>query len=125
MTPFVFKVDKLERVVDGDTVDVVLDLGFYTFIKCHIRLDGFDAPETWRPETEAERDAGLKVKEHLEGLLENPKNKPLYVRTGKDQGGFGRWIGTFFTLDDGDEINLNESVVKYMENNNLTKEQFR
>ncbi len=46
---------KVERVVDGDTIDVEIDLGFKTFIRERIRIARLDTAETWRPEDEEER----------------------------------------------------------------------
>jgi micrococcal nuclease len=62
---------KVTRVVDGDTFDGVVDLGFKITTSQRFRLHGIDTPETWRPKTEEEYIHGMKayniVKELIEG----------------------------------------------------------
>lgn len=84
------------RVVDGDTIDVDIDLGFYTWIKKQrIRLVGIDAPEP-KGETKVE---GLASTAFLTDLIDG---KEIILRTykGKDggdsRGKYGRWLGTVF-----------------------------
>lgn len=48
----------LVRIVDADTYDLEVDLGFSVKIKHRFRLKGIDCPETWRPKTESEREHG-------------------------------------------------------------------
>jgi len=59
------------RVVDGDTFDATVDLGFGVFKKHRFRLKDVDTPETWRPKTEAENEHGLKATAYVIGLIEN------------------------------------------------------
>jgi len=81
----------LERVVDGDTVDIVIDLGFSTFRKERIRLYGIDAPEI-------NTEAGKLAKEFVEGWFrDNPK---FFVETIVAEGKsvskrdkYGRYLG--------------------------------
>jgi len=87
------------RVIDGDTIDVDIDLGFYVWIKKQrIRLFGIDAPEV-KGETRSE---GLAATEHLKSLIEG---ESIILRTVKgDDGGdrddsFGRWLGTIYHGD--------------------------
>jgi micrococcal nuclease len=71
------------RVIDGDTIDVDVDLGFYVWIrKQRIRLLGIDAPEV----TGETRPEGLAATEHLKTLIEG---KRIILRTVK-----GRWRGS-------------------------------
>ena len=62
---------KVLRVVDGDTYDMEVDLGFGIKFNARFRLNGIDTPETWRPKSEAEREHGeratARVKELIEG----------------------------------------------------------
>ena len=60
----------VERVVDGDTYDIAVDLGFNVCIKHRFRLNGVDTPETWRPKTEAERTHGEKATTFVRNLIE-------------------------------------------------------
>jgi len=87
---------KLQRVVDGDTVDLWVDLGFSIHIKERFRLARIDAPESRTKDLE-EKKRGLAATEFLKGLL---KGKSLKVTTEKDKKGkFGRWIGTIYVAD--------------------------
>ena len=83
----------VERVVDGDTVDLLVDCGFNIMRKERIRFYGVDAWET-RGE---EREEGLKAKEFVQNLL--PVGSECVVRTGKEQGKFGRYLGEIFVND--------------------------
>lgn len=61
----------VNRVVDGDTYDVQIDLGFKLIMNdvC-LRLSGVDTPETWRPKTEAERAHGEKASKFVADLID-------------------------------------------------------
>lgn len=78
---------KLRRVIDGDTIDIDIDLGFKTVLSNErLRLAGIDAPES-RTRDLREKELGLKAKARLKELL--PKN--FVIRTTKDEKGkFGR-----------------------------------
>ena len=78
------------KVVDGDTVDLLVDCGFNIIRKERIRFYGVDAWET-RGE---ERERGLKAKEFVLNLI--PPGTEVVVRTGKEQGKFGRYLGEIF-----------------------------
>jgi micrococcal nuclease len=96
------------RVVDGDTIDVDIDLGFYVWIKKQrIRLLGIDAPEV----KGATRPEGIAATEHLKSLIEG---ESIILRTVKgDDGGdrddsFGRWLGTIYHGD----IDVNAEMIR-------------
>jgi len=101
---------KPTRVVDGDTVDGFIDLGFSVHRKIRVRLGGIDAPET-RTRDKEEKVFGFAAKEKLEQMLDGCDRvmiKSLGV------GKFGRCLGVLFRADDEDEskwINLNEELV--------------
>lgn len=82
---------KVLRVVDGDTVVALVDLGFAMRIEEKFRLGGIDAPELFSGDN---RDAGRAAKEHLEKLIE--RYQPLTIRTEKHRGKWGRWIGWLY-----------------------------
>ena len=84
---------KITRVVDGDTVDAEVDLGFDTFIKDRIRLMGIDTPES-RTRNKKEKALGLAAKAYLKELLKKNKGN-IILRTSKEgKGKFGRILGT-------------------------------
>jgi len=98
---------EVTHVVDGDTIDVTIDLGFNTFIKERVRLAGIDAPES-RTTNIDEKKYGLQAKQWLKATLELLHNS-LVIETEYDaKGKFGRVLATLLTPD---ERNLNEEMV--------------
>ena len=95
------------RVVDGDTVDVNIDLGFNTWLwKERIRLKGIDTPES-RTRDPEEKKAGLYAKGVVEGFL--PVGSTQVLKTTKDKSGkFGRILGELWTFD----TNINEKMIE-------------
>lgn len=75
---FVYEHVKLRRVIDGDTQEFSLDLGFGTYKLTSIRLQGCDTPET-RTKNKLEKQAGLKVKKYVKDLLAKYTNDDLTV----------------------------------------------
>lgn len=96
---YVYK-GKVLRVVDADTVDAEVDLGFGIKVTQRFRIDGFDAPETWRPRNEAEEKHGLKATERAKELL---LDKNLLFESSKIPGIYGRYGATIW-LEDGREF---------------------
>ena len=83
---------KVERVVDGDTIDVLLDLGFNPFLKGRIRFHGIDAPES-RTRDLVEKKAGLATKKFVEDWVED-RNWTIVIQTMLDATGkYGRILG--------------------------------
>jgi len=100
-TDFSYRVSKVTKVVDGDTIDVIIDLGFDIMYKSRVRLFGIDTPES-RTRDKVEKKYGLLAKEFLKSHL---KGK-IVIKTHKDSetGKFGRILGEIFV----DGININE-----------------
>ena len=96
---------KVLRVVDGDTVDVDIDLGFGVWMrKQRIRMLGIDTPES-RTRDKVEKVYGLAAKAFLKDAL---KAGPVTLRTVKDgKGKFGRILGEFIVND----VNINEFLI--------------
>jgi len=99
-----FKIKNVDRVVDGDTVDVTIDLGFSLLHKIRIRLTGIDAPES-RTRDLVEKAAGIRAKEFLIDKLEGANH--LTMKTQKT-GKYGRYLGEVFI--DG-EYNINKMMI--------------
>ena len=91
------------RVVDADTVDAKLDLGFGITINRRFRIDAFDAPETWRPRNEAEAEHGERATRRAIELL---MNQELIFITSKTAGIYGRYGAQIFLPDGRDYANL-------------------
>tara|TARA_R110001606_G_scaffold96378_3_gene213480 strand:- start:1779 stop:2186 length:408 start_codon:yes stop_codon:yes gene_type:complete len=99
---------KIVKVVDGDTVDVDIDLGFGTWLKKQrVRLYGIDTPESRTRDLE-EKKFGLMAKKFLKEKLSNG----AILKTHKDgKGKFGRILGEFITIEDEARVNVNELLI--------------
>ena len=95
---------KLDRVVDGDTCDALIDLGFDTFVKKRIRFFGVD---TWESRTRnlEEKKKGLAAKEFTKDLLENSDEGKFLLKS-HGVGKYGRVLGELFVK--GHEQSVNE-----------------
>ena len=105
----------VSRVVDGDTVDADIDLGFNMFSKDRIRLMGLDTPES-RTRNKHEKLHGLAAKNRLKSLLKSAElipgkrgKKQVFLETSKEgKGKFGRILAVLFS----DYINVNTEMIK-------------
>jgi len=105
---FEYKV-KVTRVVDGDTVDADIDLGFDIIYKERIRLFGIDTPES-RTRNRKEKVLGLASKARLKALCSEYKSS-LILRTSKDgKGKFGRILGSL--IPEGSGTTLNDILIE-------------
>jgi micrococcal nuclease len=86
---------KLVRVVDGDTVDAMVDLGFDTWVKKRIRLAGIDAYEC-RTRDKEEKKKGIRAKERLIEVLGDTTNEFYLKSSGVDK--YGRCLGEMSTI---------------------------
>lgn len=99
---------KVSRVVDGDTVDVDIDLGFGVWLrKERIRLLGIDTPES-RTRDKEEKKYGLAAKEFLKKAL---GTSPILKTTKDGKGKFGRILGEFIVEVEDNRININQLLV--------------
>jgi micrococcal nuclease len=92
---------KLDRVVDGDTVDALVDLGFDTWKKVRIRMMGINAPESRTRDLE-EKKLGLAAKARLIELIES--NDFLFILQSHGVGKYGRCLGEIF-IDEKTSVN--------------------
>tara|TARA_Y100000287_G_scaffold170068_1_gene155460 strand:+ start:140 stop:529 length:390 start_codon:yes stop_codon:yes gene_type:complete len=103
---------KLDRVVDGDTVDALIDVGFDIWFKKRIRFKGVD---TWESRTRnlEEKALGLKAKARTKELLEKVSSKSGYFRIKSyGLGKYGRVLADIFIMDkDGKQWNVNETLI--------------
>ena len=95
---------KLLRVVDGDTADAMIDLGFKTWIKVRIRFWGVDCWESRTRDLE-EKAKGLAAKEYVKDLLENSDGGKFALRS-HGVGKYGRVLGELFVK--GHDTSVNE-----------------
>jgi micrococcal nuclease len=94
---------KLDRVVDGDTIDAHINLGFDITIHKRIRLAGIDTPESRTRDLE-EKARGLASKDRLVELL----GEGDFILESKEVGKYGRVLGTLHVED----VNVNETLVE-------------
>ena len=95
---------KLDRVVDGDTCDALIDLGFDTFVKKRIRFYGVDTWES-RTRNKEEKVKGLAAKAYVKDLLENSDDGKFSIIS-HGVGKYGRVLGEIFIK--GHEKSVNE-----------------
>lgn len=81
---------KMIRVIDGDTYELAVDLGFRIYHQIHVRLHGVDTPELYRPRNEAELEHAREAKAFVEQLI--PVGSYVELETFKDRAGiYNRW----------------------------------
>lgn len=101
---------KLIRVIDGDTVDALVDLGFSVWIKKRIRLYGIDTPEVRTRDLE-EKAAGIAAQNRLIMLMQQCGNEFILVSHGV--GKYGRCLGELFIKDESvNQLLINEGHAK-------------
>jgi micrococcal nuclease len=105
----------LVKVIDGDTVDLDVDLGMRVHTRARVRLVGVNAPEIYSvKKSSAEYKQGMRVKIFLINFL---KGEKLILWTDKDRTGkYGRWLGTIGVLD-----REHPGVIRYVVNNAINK----
>ena len=103
---------KLERVVDGDTIDALIDVGFDIWIKKRIRYSGID---TWESRTRdlEEKAKGLEAKARNKELLMEISSKSGYFRLKSfGVGKYGRVLGEIYIEDkEGKQYNINKTLI--------------
>jgi len=111
--PYVYKVSAIERVVDGDTVDLVIDLGFDVCTRQRVRLLGIDTPES-RTRDPEEKQFGLlakaKLKEWCLKAVESDKDDielELRCEEADSRGKFGRVLAEIWVTENGRATNVN------------------
>jgi len=102
-----YKVTQIKKTIDGDTIDVVIDMGFNISKSTRVRLLGIDAPET-RTKDKKQKQKGLESREFLSALLDGcvKHNEVVLVSTKLDA--FGRSLGHVYI----DGENLSEIMIK-------------
>jgi micrococcal nuclease len=106
---FEYYVKQVTKVVDGDTIDVVIDLGFDINFTSRVRLAGIDTPES-RTRDLAEKALGLESKKYLADRIKAAKN--VVIRTEKINSSekFGRILGWLYL--DGESNSINHEMIE-------------
>ena len=107
-----FRVTEINRVVDGDTIDVTIDLGFDLYKKERVRVAGIDTPEKRTRDLE-EKELGLDATDYLKKKLEDTiaGDEELTIRTELKggMGKYGRLLGWLYIGED--SISINETMI--------------
>lgn len=101
----------VKRVVDADTFDIELDLGFGITMAQRFRINDYDAPETWKPRNEVEKAHGEEASARAEELL---LGKTIYLKSSKVPGIYGRFGATIWLENGKDfaEVMISEGFSK-------------
>lgn len=103
-----YYVRKVEAVVDGDTIDVLIDLGFDILFASRVRLAGIDTPES-RTKDLKEKALGLEAKEYLKKALKDAKSVVIKTEKMDSSEKYGRILGWVYV--DGNTVSLNDMMI--------------
>lgn len=98
---------KVLKVIDGDTLDVMIDLGFDIFTNQRVRLAGIDTPES-RTTDVKEKKLGMESKEYLKNKIDQAKNIMIQTCKGDPNEKYGRILARVFL----DTECINDSLVE-------------
>lgn len=104
-----YRVKKITNVVDGDTIDVDIDLGFSVSFSQRVRLAGIDTPES-RTTDKFEKSLGLEAKEYLKSKLKDAKVVVIKTEKPDSSEKYGRILGWLYV--DGDTISINDHMIE-------------
>jgi len=112
--PYIYRIRSIAKVVDGDTIDADIDLGFDISLSKRIRLAGIDTPES-RTKDEYEKKLGLESKEWLKKHLEGAKDIIVKTELPDSTEKYGRIIGHLYIGDaEVSAVNRKKSVNNQM-----------
>jgi micrococcal nuclease len=106
--PYIYRIKEIHKVVDGDTIDASIDLGFDISLEKRIRLAGVDTPES-RTADANEKKYGLQSKDWLKNRLEFAKDIIIKTELPDSTEKYGRIIGHLFI--NGEETSLNNQMI--------------
>jgi micrococcal nuclease len=106
--PYIYRIREIHKVVDGDTIDADIDLGFDISLTKRIRLAGIDTPES-RTTNANEKKYGLESKEWLKKRCENAKDILIKTELPDSTEKYGRIIGHLFI--NGEQTSLNNQMI--------------
>jgi len=105
---FEYRVNQVTKIVDGDTIDVDIDLGFDISFSSRVRLAGIDTPES-RTTDKMEKTLGLESKDYLKKAID--ASKTIVIKTEKMDSSekYGRILGWVFL--DGSDVSINQKMI--------------
>ena len=107
-----FRVTEIVKVVDGDTIDVLIDLGFDLYKKERVRIAGVDTPEKRTKDLEEKAlglDATYWMKKHLEDTIAGDEELTIRTELKGGVGKYGRLLGWLYVGDS--DVSLNEQMI--------------
>ena len=102
---------KLDRVVDGDTLDAEIDLGFDVIVRKRIRLAGINTPESRTRDLE-EKARGLAAKDALIEMIKETNKNDYFILESQSVGKYGRVLGTLHIETEKGECCINKQLIK-------------
>lgn len=106
--PYIYRVKEVLKIVDGDTIDANIDLGFDISLTKRVRLNGIDTPES-RTTDLKEKTLGLEVKEWLKHKLEGAKDILIKTQLPDSTEKYGRILGNLYINNE--SLSLNEQMI--------------
>ena len=97
-------VKEVKNVVDGDTIDVIIDLGFDILFASRVRLAGIDTPES-RTTDKAEKALGIEAKEYLKKQLKDAKSVVIRTEKMNSSEKYGRILGWVYVNGESESVN--------------------
>ena len=104
-----YYVREVKNVVDGDTIDVIIDLGFDILFASRVRLAGIDTPES-RTKDLNEKALGLEAKEYLKKQLKDAKSVVIKTEKMDSSEKYGRILGWIYV--DNNTVSLNDQMIE-------------
>jgi len=122
-TDYNYRVKRVTKIVDGDTIDVILDMGFNILFAQRVRLFGIDTPES-RTRDLVEKKYGLKSKKFLQEQIKKATKISIKTYRNSETGKFGRILGDVWL--DGKSVNklmckVGHAVTYYGQNKKLVE----
>ena len=106
--PYIYRIKEIYKVIDGDTIDASIDLGFGIYLTRKIRLAGIDTPES-RTTDVKEKIMGLESKEWLKHRVENAQCILIKTELPDSTEKYGRIIGHLYI--NGEETSLSTQMI--------------
>ena len=97
-------IKEVKNIVDGDTIDVIIDLGFDILFSSRVRLAGIDTPES-RTTDKAEKVLGLEAKEYLKKQLKDAKSVVIRTEKMNSSEKYGRILGWVYINGESESVN--------------------
>ena len=105
-SPYSYRVKSITKIIDGDTFDCIMDLGFDVLLEARVRMYGIDTEESRTRDLE-EKKFGLLAKKWLVEHLEGVEDIIISTELDNEKGKFGRILGTAYL----DGVNINQKMI--------------